>query len=198
MQSVNETPDRAAGADGLHPIDLTDGPDTPVWEPSQNCGVQKSNHTNPKEKAMSPIRIGLALTSLLVALFGVTILLTADPPAAVNGNDKVTVDKPFKPMMNVEQLMEGQEQLFKSIKDGIADKSWDESKNAAWMLAELANTNQYHHKDVKYRELAQKMADDTVELAKLLGKHKADESKAQFTKVSQSCKSCHDAYKKQW
>jgi len=146
---------------------------------------------------MTSFRTGLALTTLLVAVLGASALLSAeDPPAAVSGKDQTTQEKPFKPVMNLEQLMEGQGQLFKAIKDGLADQEWDETKHDAWMLAELANTNQYHRKEAKYRELAQKMSDQTVELAKLLGKRKADEAKAQMSQIGQTCKSCHEAYKK--
>jgi len=106
--------------------------------------------------------------------------------------------KPFKPVQDVERVMESQDALFKEIKDAMLEKAWSDAETAAWILAEMANVNQYHSKEAKYQELADKMATQCVDLAKLLRKRKGDEAKEQVTQLSQTCKACHDQYKKQW
>lgn len=139
--------------------------------------------------------LGLVLAGGMLTIGGT---LSADDPKPVGPAEPVLNSKPFKPVQDVERVMESQDELFKEIKDAILEKEWRDGESAAWMLAEMANVNQYHSKEAKYQELAGKMVGQCVDLAKTLRKRKGDEAKEQVTQLSQTCKSCHDQYKKQW
>src|SRR5262245_7268415 len=76
----------------------------------------------------------------------------------------------FKPVMSVHDMMEGQNKLFGEITDGITDKKFRDAAKGAWLLAEIANVNQYQHDDEAYRNFARKMSADTVTLALALKK----------------------------
>ncbi len=106
--------------------------------------------------------------------------------------------KAFKPVQDVERVMESQDAMVREIKDAIVDKEWESGETAAWILAELANVNHYHNNDPKYKELADKMSTQCVELAKLIKKRKGDEAKAQMTALNQTCTACHDQFAKKW
>lgn len=115
------------------------------------------------------------------------------------GDDKDTKPapaRPFKPIMTVEQLMEGQDKLYAEIKDGITDKAWAEAETSAWMLAELANVNHYQSDKLDYRKHADAMAAECQALAKVLRKRDAAAAQAQAAKISENCKACHEQFKK--
>jgi hypothetical protein len=115
------------------------------------------------------------------------------------GPDKKTETPPlpaFKPVLSVHDMMEGQNKLFGEITDGITDKKYRDAAKAAWLLAEIANVNQYQHDDDAYRTFAKKMSEDCVKLARAL--KKGDEKAAVEARrmVSQTCQACHDQFKK--
>ena len=138
--------------------------------------------------------LGIVVAGGLLTLGG---RLWADDPKAGPVEAPLNA-KPFKPVQNVERVMESQDVIFKEIKDAMLEKEWRDAEGAAWMLAEMANVNQYHSKDAKYQDLAAKMSTQCVDLAKLLRKRKGDEAKEQVTQITQTCKTCHDQYKKKW
>lgn len=107
-------------------------------------------------------------------------------------------DKPaaFKPAMELEQLMECQNRLFKEVKDGLLDKKWKQASESAWVLAELANVNQYHNENSDYRGHAKKMMEECVTLAKALKKQDEAASKEAVKSVGNACGACHDQFKK--
>jgi cytochrome c556 len=125
---------------------------------------------------------------VLPAAAALTLIARADPPPAS------TSPKSFKPVQSVEHLMEGQDKLYEEIKEGIIDKTWKPAQTSAWLLAELANVNQFQSNESKYQELAVRMSNECVELAAFLRKRDESAAKSQITRISQTCKACHDAY----
>lgn len=102
----------------------------------------------------------------------------------------------FKPVAPLAKLMEGQEHLMGQIKDAIQDKTWDEGQTSAWVLAELANVNQYQNSNPKYRALATKMSGQCVELANILKRRDQKAAMDQTKEIGRTCKSCHDQFRK--
>jgi hypothetical protein len=82
------------------------------------------------------------------------------------------------------------------IKDEIQDKSWQEAQVSAWILAEMANVNQYQKPDAEFQALALKMSGQCVELAKILKRRDQKAAIDQAQSVGQTCKSCHEKYRK--
>ncbi len=128
-------------------------------------------------------------------LLGSVGYLSAEDPKA---GPALPPAKAFKPVQDVERVMESQDAMVRDIKDAIQDKEWEQGETSAWILAELANVNHYHNPAPKYQELADKMSTQCVDLAKLLKKRKADEAKAQMTALNQTCTACHDQFAKKW
>jgi predicted HNH restriction endonuclease len=127
---------------------------------------------------------------VLVAVFSAASLLAwgQAPPAASSPT--------FKPVQPLKRLMEGQEQLMGRIKDEIQDKSWQEAQVSAWILAEMANVNQYQKPDAEFQALALKMSGQCVELAKVLKRRDQNAAIDQTKSVGQTCKSCHEKFRK--
>lgn len=103
---------------------------------------------------------------------------------------------PFKPVMNVEQIMENQQAAMKAIKAAVLDKKWRDGQLHAWLLAELANVNRQFAEDEKYADFAGKMVDASTELAAKLKAKDAKGSSAALSDVGKACQSCHDVYRK--
>lgn len=104
----------------------------------------------------------------------------------------------FKPVLTVEETMEGQANLMKSIKSGILDGAWDEASIRATVLAELSNTNQLHNDAKDYKTWARGLSKDCLELARALKKRDEKESKALIMRANEKCSACHEVYKKKW
>lgn len=104
--------------------------------------------------------------------------------------------KAFKPAQPLEAMMEGQAFLYKGIKDAMLDKNWKDAAKSAWILAEVANANQYQNDDGKYQGFASQMSHQCVELAKALKKKDEAAAKDLVSKVGATCGACHDAFKK--
>lgn len=138
-------------------------------------------------------RLGLVLAVALVAIVGSR--LVAEPkdekPKADNA-DKQS----YKPVLNVEQTMEGQGSLMKSIKAGILDGNWNDATKSALILAELSNTNQFHNDAADYQKWAKDLSKNCLELAKALHKRDENESKRLMSEANDTCQACHKVYKK--
>ena len=114
----------------------------------------------------------------------------------------------FKPVAPVHDLMEAQEQHFKEIVNRIrARKADSEKPNAkkakddfkrigqhAYVVAELANVNQYNEKEADYKKWASEVRDLCIQVA-LAAKAK-DVAKADglVRKIHDKCDQCHDKY----
>lgn len=109
--------------------------------------------------------------------------------------DKAGSSAGFKPVQPIHTMMEGQKKLRSEIQAGILDKKWKDASKAAWILAEIANVNQFQHADAEYKGYAKKMSDQCVQLAKLLRKRNEQAARDQFKKIGQTCSACHDKYR---
>lgn len=129
-------------------------------------------------------------TALVIMGIFSTVALVAwgqSPPAAAPA---------FKPVQSLGMLMGGQDKLMGRIKDAILDKAWEDAESSAWLLAEIANVNQYQKDDPDYRALASRMSGECVELAKVLKKRDAKAAKDHVQLIGQTCKSCHEKFEK--
>lgn len=135
-------------------------------------------------------------TLVTLGLLGGVGYLSADDPKAAG--PALPPAKAFKPVQGVDRVMQSQDAMVREIKDAIVDKEWESGETSAWILAELSNVNHYHNNDPKYHALADKMAAECVELAKLMNKRKGDEAKAKMTAINQTCTACHDQFAKKW
>jgi len=154
-----------------------------------DCQLQEEYEMNSRLRLL----LGMLVSTGLLGSVG---YLSADDPKAPA--PALPPAKAFKPVQDVERVMESQDAMVREVKDAIVDKEWESGETAAWILAELANVNHYHHNDPKYKELADKMSTQCVDLAKLLKKRKGDEAKAQMTALNQTCTACHDQFAKKW
>ncbi len=130
------------------------------------------------------------------AICAVSLLPSAE---AQPGHTRSTPKKKagaFKPAQELEQMMEGQKHLFGGIKAGILDEAWDDAVIKAWILAEMANANQFQNSHADYKKLASQMSEQCIDLAKTLKKHDAKESMAKFSAIGKTCGACHDQFGK--
>lgn len=129
------------------------------------------------------------------AIFALSLLPSAE---AQPGQTRKSPKKSnvFKPAQELEQMMAGQKYLFGGIKAGILDETWDEAVIKAWILAEMANANQFQNAHADYKKLAGQMSEQCADLAKTLKKHDAKESMEKFSAIGKTCGSCHDQFGK--
>ncbi|MFQ5429999.1 MAG: hypothetical protein ACE5E1_06780 [Phycisphaerae bacterium] len=137
-------------------------------------------------------------TGLLLIVGGlcgtVALLANAQPKPTVTATAR---PRPaFKPVIDLEDMMEGQKKLFTDIKEGLLDKQWEEAEAAAWILAEIANVNQYQHQEKDYKRFAHRMSGQCVELAKRLKKRESGKAVEALENVRQTCTACHDQFRK--
>jgi len=134
--------------------------------------------------------LGMAAVLVLSATVSYTAAQDKEKPS------KPAKKRPFKPISTVEQIMEGQQMIFGQVRDGIRDQKWPQAVTAAHVLAELANVNVHHAKDDTYARYAGEMAKKSAALATTLMKHDSEQAQAALSAVSNTCKTCHDAYRK--
>lgn len=108
---------------------------------------------------------------------------------------------PFKPVSELEHLMEGQELHFKAIDELLKDTAAkDRLKKIAMhadVLAELANVNTFNKDKADYKTWAGQVRDLSSKLATEADKKTAaseDELKGLRKQISDTCAACHDAY----
>ncbi len=108
---------------------------------------------------------------------------------------------PFKPAAPVAALMNGQDILFKRMRDNL-DKKDAKDRIAsiatdAEVLAELANVNFHHQNKADYQGWASTLRDTALALSAEAKKPTADEAKLQTLtkKLDDTCLACHDKYK---
>lgn len=118
--------------------------------------------------------------------------------SATAGQDKPKParKRPFKPLMNVEQIMESQKWLSAKLKDAVNNAQWEDGEWAAFVLAEMGNVNIHHATDDKYAKMAGDMSKKAVGLAAAMKKQDEPAAKKAFSDLIASCKSCHDVYRK--
>lgn len=139
--------------------------------------------------------------ALTVCLFGGCVWCLALATRADSAETTQTEDV-FKPVASVDALMHGQLVFFKTIgkqvrKPASAARNY-EIEEAAEILAELANVNQFNSEKEDYRAWATTLRDAAMGLA-----HEADKGdaadEANMKKLVQTmksaCSDCHDAYR---
>jgi len=132
--------------------------------------------------------VGLFAAMSIAVYLGVSWMAYAEPPA--HGA------KPFRPVQPLKMLMQGQNTLHDEIKTAIADKNFKDGERLSWVLAEIANVNQYQRENPAYQTLADQMSHQCVEMAQSL--HNKDEkgAKEHFAEVGKTCGACHDQFAK--
>ena len=106
----------------------------------------------------------------------------------------------FKPVSSVEALMHGQNMFFGTIRKGLnqpaGKKRNHEIRDAAEILAELANVNRYNNPKQDYRDWAKRLSDQSLELAGEAKKSDASDEKMKSLaqKMGATCGACHDVY----
>jgi len=139
---------------------------------------------------MKPDRNQLLMILLAALPFALAVVaVTAEPP-----DDK----KPgaFKPAQTTHTLMEGQNKLWKEIREGILDEKFGDAALSTWILAELANVNQYQHDHPDYVKYAGAMSKECTNLARALEKKEANQARALVGKVGNICGACHNQFRK--
>lgn len=134
----------------------------------------------------------LALSIAGIGLASIGLLAVAEP----KDDAKQPVAPAFKPVTSVHDMMEGQDKLFREIKDALLDKKWSDAAKSAWVLAEIGNVNQYQNDDPQYKTFAREMSDACVTLAQALKKRDEAASKDAVKAVGARCGACHDQFKK--
>lgn len=133
------------------------------------------------------------------------VVVAAIVAVAVQAESRSAGAAAFKPVQPIEKMMEGQKKLFGEIKDGILDGKYKEAATSAWILAEVANANQFQHTAPEYKKLASTMSRQCAELAEALGRRaqassgNSDQDKQLRDSVSQigrTCGACHDTFRK--
>lgn len=129
-----------------------------------------------------------------VAVFGLLLALRPLVGSAQDSPDKAVVPQ-FKPAAPRASLMDWHSRAFDELNAGIAKKDV-KCAEAAWLLAELANVNQFHTEKDDYRKWADDLRDGAVEIANTIRKkHDFARAKTLSAKLKDTCKRCHDAYK---
>ena len=132
----------------------------------------------------------------LVVVGGILCAGAATSLYALGGSQPAGLPVPFKPVLEVEQLMEDQEIAFKGLKTAILDSKWNDARKYSWLLAELANVNRQHAQEAKYSEFAGEMVSKSMELAGTLKSKDPKSASAGLAAINQVCSSCHKAFRK--
>lgn len=139
----------------------------------------------------------MALTVCLVGscVWCLALVTRADSSQpASEGND-------FKPVAEVDALMFGQVTFFKKIRQELEKPltkgTAHEIEEAAQVLAELANVNQFNNSKSDYKNWATQLRDTAMELAEEAEKKDAaDTGRMQklYSRMKATCGECHDVY----
>ncbi len=107
----------------------------------------------------------------------------------------------FKPAVSVHHLMEGQVLIFKQLSSALKDKDTkhrvETIEGLSIVMAELANVNTVNSDKGDYIGWASDLRNTSMELAEEAEKKKdANDQRMNklFTRMKESCVSCHDAY----
>lgn len=134
-----------------------------------------------------------AWVGMVTAFLCGSLVLSA---TAAQDKPKPAKKRPFKPVMNVEQIMESQKWLSAKLKDAIGSAQWEDGEWAAFVLAEMGNVNIHHATDDKYAKMAADMSKKAASLAAAMKKKDEPAAKKAFSDLNASCKSCHEAFRK--
>lgn len=136
------------------------------------------------------------LSVLVVCVFTAAGLFAVAEAGPKSGSPAGDSAQAYKPAQKLEQMMEGQKKLFGEIKAGILDESWDDAIIKTWILAEVANANQFQNSHAKYKKLASRMSEQCADLASTLKKHDSKAAMQKFSAVGKTCGACHDQFGK--
>lgn len=109
----------------------------------------------------------------------------------------------FKPVASVLSLMHAQGKFFKAARSAVRDQSMEdrgeEIKEAAEVLAELANVNRHNSEKQDWRDWATQLRDTSLKLAREAEKENPDEEKltALTKRIGKTCGACHDKYQEE-
>lgn len=131
------------------------------------------------------------VAAVAIAAAGLIVTAQAEPKTATSEPAPA-----YKPAQPIEKMMRGQDKLFKEVRAGILDQKWKDASLSAWILAEIANANQYQNDDPEYRKYAARMSEQAVELAGMLSKQDEKGAMSQVSAIGQTCQACHDKFKK--
>ncbi len=143
----------------------------------------------------------IAALAAFIAVPGALVLVTGPGSATASPQAQNVVDRgPFKPVADLEMLMEAQGAHLEGIEGALksgGDKAMKSVRFHAEVLAELANVNRYHKDKADYVGWATQLRDTAMELAR-----KADDAAGAdaaslaplVTKLKDTCTACHDVY----
>lgn len=133
---------------------------------------------------------------ILVPLFAISIVLVVTALSAPSAplQEEVRPAQPFKPAAPHERLMEWHEETYGQLNTGIARRDRERAIRNAWLLAELANVNEQHRDDPRYRTLAAEMREGAKRLAEVLDAEDYEQARKLSTEMNRTCKACHDAF----
>lgn len=149
-------------------------------------------------------------TLLTVALVSACVWCLATVQQVYSDEKQQAADKKacFEPVAPVHDLMEAQGYHFKEITGKIRSRKSDpeikDEKQAkedfklmgrhAYILAELANVNQYNKDKEDYGKWAREVRDMCVELAKVAKEENVEKADKLGRAIHAKCGECHDKY----
>jgi len=107
---------------------------------------------------------------------------------------------PFKPVAELEMLMEAQESHLHGMEDALktpGEKAFKVVRFHAQVLAELANVNRFHRDKADYVSWATQLRDTALELAGKAAQGSDADTGAMLglvEKLKSTCTACHDVY----
>ncbi len=115
---------------------------------------------------------------------------------AMAQSQRPSADEPsFKPAAPREALMEWHQAAVKALRDAASKSDRKTGRANAWLLAELANVNQQHSDDARYREFATALRNRATEAAELFEKKDFEAAGKVVEAIPGDCKACHDVFK---
>lgn len=138
--------------------------------------------------------------SVIVAvLVAATMVMTAVSINAAPKRSRKSKSQVFTPVAKVHDLMELNNELYKSLQTNLASDSpdWEAAGHEARLLGEVANVLQYHHpkSDTDWWKFAGAYTAGAKRLIAAAEAKDAKESVSQHAALSSSCKQCHIKYR---
>ncbi len=102
---------------------------------------------------------------------------------------------PGQPVAPEEMLMLWHDRAYGQLKLAILKKKAQRGVEQAWLLAELANANQGHNNDPRYKAFAASLSKLAADAAGALQDEKFDPAKDLLRQMDQQCTACHDQFR---